>query len=190
LHTIVQPKIHTSTKHVKTHKQDTMTQDTIIRIHIISQIHRMLALVVAFTALQSQLPMGFTLPFTRLAFEHLRSLSCQRLGPPVTHTTWVSTLYTRLTNSVECQDAILTWILTKLYNEAPPRTSWNYVLSMRHHHELPLTRVMILRLTNEATPRNPCGITSWPMRHHHEISPSDSWNYVLTTPKSCFLQPA
>jgi len=39
----------------------------------------------------------------------------------------------------------LPWILTKLYNEAPPRTSWNYVLSMRHHHELPLTGVMELR---------------------------------------------
>jgi len=58
--------------------QNTKTQDTIIRIHIISWIHRMLALVVASTALQSQLPMGFTLPFTRLAFKHPRPLSCQR----------------------------------------------------------------------------------------------------------------
>jgi len=33
------------------------------------------------------LPMGFTLPRTRLAFKHLRPLSCQRLGPPATLTT-------------------------------------------------------------------------------------------------------
>jgi len=46
----------------------------------------MLALVVASTALQSQFPMGFTLPLTRLAFKHLRPLSSQRLGPPATLT--------------------------------------------------------------------------------------------------------
>jgi len=65
--------------------------------------------------------LGFTLPRTRLAFKHLRPLSCQRLGPPAILTTWVSTLYVILTDSLEFQDAILTWILTKLYNEAPPR---------------------------------------------------------------------
>jgi len=37
---------------------------------------------------------------------------------------------------------------------------------MGHHHELPLIRVMELR------PDQP--------RHHHEASPRDSWNYVLT----------
>jgi len=37
---------------------------------------------------------------------------------------------------------------------------------MRHHHELPLTGVMELRPDQ--------------MRHHHEISPRDSWNYALT----------
>jgi len=132
----------------------------LIWIHIISRIHRMFALVAASTALQSQLPMGFTLPLTRLAFKHLRSLSCKRLGPPATLTTWVSTLYVRLTDSLECQDAVLTWILTKLYNEAPPQTSWNYVLSMRHHHELPLTKVMELRPNQEAPPCNHHGITS------------------------------
>jgi len=140
----------------------------------------MLAFVVTSTALQSQLPMGFTLPFTRLAFKHLRSLSCQRLGPPATLTTWVSTLYVRLTDSLECQDTILIWILTKLYNEALSQNSWNYVLSMRHHHELPLTRIMKLRPDHQAPPCNHRGITSWPMRHHHEISLRDSWNYVLT----------
>ena len=64
---------------------------------------------------------GFHLPCTRLAFKHLRPLSYQRLGSPATLTTWVSTLYVRLTGSLEFHDAILTWILTKLYNEAPPR---------------------------------------------------------------------
>ena len=59
----------------------------------------MLALVVASTTLQSQLPMGFTLPLTRLALKYLRS--------PTTLTTRVSTLYVRLTDSLECQDATL-----------------------------------------------------------------------------------
>jgi len=68
--------------------------------YIISRIHRMLALVVAYTTLQSQLPMGFILPLTRLAFKYLRS--------PATLTTLVGMLYVRLTNSLECQDAILT----------------------------------------------------------------------------------
>ena len=148
-HTILYTKIRTSTKHVKTRNQNTTTQDTIIRIH--SQIHWMLALAVASTTLQSQLPMGFTLPLTRLAFKHLRPLSCQRLGPPTTHTTWVSMLYVRLIDSLECQDVILTWILTKFYNEAPPLTLWNYVLSMRHHHELPLIGVMELHIDQWGT---------------------------------------
>jgi len=104
--------------------------------------------------------MGFTLPLTRLAFKYLR--------PPATLTTWVSTLYVRLFDSLKCQDAIFIWILTELYNEAPPRTSWNYVLSMRHHYELSLTRVMELRPDQWGTTTQP------------------SWNYVLTTPESCF----
>jgi len=97
-----EPNMHTSFQHVMSSKQDTKTQDTIIRKHIISRIHWMLALVVACTALQSQLPMGFTLPLTRLAFKHLRPLFCQRLGPPATLTTRVSTLYMILTDSLEC----------------------------------------------------------------------------------------
>jgi len=35
--------------------------------------------------------------------------------PPTTLTTRVSTLYVRLTDSLECHDATLPWILTKLY---------------------------------------------------------------------------
>jgi len=106
--------------------------------------------------------MGFTLPFTRLAFKHLRWLSYQRLGPPTTLTIWVSTLYVRLTDSLECQDAILTWILTKLYNEAPPRNP----VKLRPDHEAP--------------PWTPTsrghGITSWPWG----TTTKPSWNYVLT----------
>jgi len=37
---------------------------------------------------------------------------------------------------------------------------------MRHHHEFPLTKVI------ELCPDQ--------LRHHHEISPIDSWNYALT----------
>jgi len=52
--------------------------------------------------------MGFTLPHTRLAFKHLRPLSCQRLRPPATLTTWVSLLYLRLTDPLEFRNVILT----------------------------------------------------------------------------------
>ncbi|QCE03827.1 hypothetical protein DEO72_LG8g1856 [Vigna unguiculata] len=43
---------------------------------------------------------------------------------------------------------------------------------MGHHHELPLTGVMELRPDQ--------------LRHHPEISPRDSRNYVLTIYNSCF----
>jgi len=143
----------------------------------------MFALVVASTTLQSQLPMGFTLPLTRLAFKHLKPLSCQRLGPPTTLTTWVSTFYVRLTNSLECQDAILTWTLTKLYNEAPPQT----FVELCPNHEAPpwapTNKGHGITSCHEAPPRNHRGITSWPMRHHHEISHRDSCNYILNHTK-------
>ena len=38
------------------------------------------------------LPIGFTIPHTRLVHDHLRPLSCQRLGPPATHHMNQSTL--------------------------------------------------------------------------------------------------
>ena len=144
-----------------TDKQYTKTQDTIIRIHIISRIHWRFALVVTSIALQNQLPMGFTLPLTRLAFKHLRPLSCQRLGPPATLTTQVSTFYVRLTNSLERQNAILTWILTKLYNEAPP---WTFVKLCPNHEAPPWAP------TNRGH-----GITSWPWG----TTTKPLWNYVL-----------
>jgi len=61
------------------------------------------------------LPMGFTLPLTRLALKRLRPLSCHRLGPPATLTTWVSLLYMRLTDPLEFRDAVLTWIHILIY---------------------------------------------------------------------------
>jgi len=133
--------------------------------------------------------MSFTLPRTRLAFKRLRPLSYQRLGPSTTLTTQVNTLYVRLTDSLEFQDAILTWILT------------NYI--MRQHYET----FMELCPNHEALPWAPTkkdhGITSWPwgtttkplriyvltMRHHHEISPKDSWNCVLNHTKIMSHQP-
>ena len=52
---------------------------------------------------------------------------------------------------------------------------------------------MELRPKHETPPWAPTnrghGITYWPMRHHHEILPRDSWNYGLTTQKIMFLQP-
>jgi len=95
--------------------------------------------------------MGFTLPHTRLAFKYLRPLSCQRLGPPATLTTWISftwisLLYVRLTDPLEFRHAILTWILiliiyTTHHQETSPRDSWNYVyltpnscFSYHNHH--------------------------------------------------------
>ena len=112
------------------------------------------------------LPIGFTLPHTRLAFKRLRPLSCQRLGPPATLTTWVNTLYVRLTNSLECQDAILLESLLNYIMRHHHEPSWNYVLTMRHHHELPLTRAMKLRPDQWGTTTKP------------------SWNYILTNEAS------
>jgi len=89
---------------------------------------------------------GFHLPHTRLAFKHLRPLSCQRLRPIATLTTWISLLYVRLTDPLEFWDVILTWILTLIiytihYHEISSRDSWNYVYltpnscsSCHNHH--------------------------------------------------------
>ena len=63
----------------------------------------------------------------------------------------------------------LFWILTKLYNEVPPRTLWNYVLRMRHHDEI--------------SPRDSWNyiLTEW------GTTTKQSLNYVLTTPTSCSI---
>ena len=84
--------------------------DSIIRIHILRSDSLDACTCGSLYCSAEPLPMGFTLPHTRLAFKRLRSLSCQRLGPPATLTTWVSLLYLRLTDPLEFRDAVLTWI--------------------------------------------------------------------------------
>ena len=82
--------------------------DSIIQIHIIRSDSLNVCTCGGLYCSAEPLPMGFTLPYTRLAFKHLRPLSCQRLGPPATLTTWIILLYMRLTNPLEFRDAILT----------------------------------------------------------------------------------
>jgi len=89
--------------------------DSIIRINILGSDSLDACTCGGLYCSAEPLPMGFTLPHTRLAFKHLRQLSCQRLRPPATLTTWVSLLYLRLTDPLEFQDAVLTWILTLIY---------------------------------------------------------------------------
>jgi len=87
------------------------------------------------------LPMGFTLPRTRLAHDHLGSLSCQRLGPSTTLTTWINLLYVRLTDSLEFQDATLLESLSNIYTVAPPWGLHKRLMELR----LSLTISMFLR---------------------------------------------
>ena len=102
------------------------------------------------------LPMGFTLPRTRLAFKHLRPLSCQRLGPHVTLTTWVSTLYVRLTDSKVsgCNPYLNPYLI--IYIEAPPWNLTKRFVELCPLHEAPpwdLTkRSMELRPSHKAPP--------------------------------------
>jgi len=67
----------------------------------------MFVLVVTSTTLQSHCQYSFTQPRSRLVHDYLESLSCQRLGPHTTLTTWISLLYVRLTDYLEFQDATL-----------------------------------------------------------------------------------
>jgi len=89
--------------------------DSIIRIHILRSDSLDACTCGGLYCSAEPLPMGFTLPHTRLAFKRLRALSCQRLGPLATLTTWVSLLYLRLTDPLKFRDAILTWILILIY---------------------------------------------------------------------------
>jgi len=84
--------------------------DSIIRIHMLRSDSLDACTCGGLYCSTEPLLMGFTLPHTRLALKRLRPLSCQRLGPPATLTTWVSLLYLRLTNPIEFRDAVLTWI--------------------------------------------------------------------------------
>jgi len=89
--------------------------DSIIRINILGSDSLDACTCGGLYCSAEPLPMGFTLPHTRLAFKHLRPLSCHRLGPPATLTTWVSLLYMRLTDPLEFRDAVLTWIHILIY---------------------------------------------------------------------------
>jgi len=79
------------------------SSNSIILIYVMKSDSLVLALVVAFTALQSHQ----LVHHTRLVHNYLRPLSCQRPWPSATLTTWTSLLYVSLTNSLECQDATL-----------------------------------------------------------------------------------
>jgi len=87
--------------------QTTGLYDSIIRIHIMrsDSLHACTCGGLHYSA--KSLPMGLTLPRTRLAHDHLGSLSCQRLEPFATLTTWISLLYVGLTDSLDFQDATL-----------------------------------------------------------------------------------
>ena len=89
--------------------------DSIIQIHMLRSDSLDACACGGLYCSAEPLPMGFTLPHTRLAFKRLKPLSCQRLGPPATLTTWVSLFYLRLTDPLEFRDAVLTWIHTLTY---------------------------------------------------------------------------
>jgi len=86
------------------------------------------------------LSMGFTIPRTRLVHDHLRLLSCQRLGPPATLTTWPSLLYVSLTDSL-VSGYNLTWILIPLHTLQnttikSPKVTHGIMSSLYHIHTL------------------------------------------------------
>ena len=93
----------------------------------------------------ASLPMGFTLPHTRLTFKHPRPLSCQRLRPPATLTTWVSLLYLRLTDPFRvsgCDPYLNPYlnIYTTRHHKIFPRDSWNYAYHTKFmFHTMPTT---------------------------------------------------
>jgi len=117
--------------------------------------------------------MGFTLPRTRLAFKNLRPLFCQRLGPPATLTTWVSTFYVRLTNSLDFQD--MQSLLESLLNYIMMHHHKTFV-ELRSNHEAPLwapsKRVMELRPDHETPPLD-LNKRFMELRSDHEAPPWD-----------------
>jgi len=133
-------------RHKSCYSKQTRHCDSIIRINIIRSDSLDACTCGGLYCSTKPLSMSFTLPHTRLAFKHLRSLSCQRLGPPATLTTWISLLYLRFSDPLEFQDAILTWIpiliiYTTYHHKISPRDSWNYAyltpiscFSYHNHH--------------------------------------------------------
>jgi len=102
------PQTYNTEAHNSWYDKQARHYDSIIRIHILRSDSLDACTRGGLYCSAEPLPMGFTLPLTRLAFKRLRPLSCQRLGPPATLTTWVSFLYLRLTDPLEFRDAILT----------------------------------------------------------------------------------
>jgi len=99
-------------KQVIEHKQHVIATNkrpfnSIFRIHVMKSDSLVACTCGGLYCSTEPLPMSFTLPHTRLIHDHLRPLSCQRLGPFTTLTTWTSLLYMSLTDSLERQDAAL-----------------------------------------------------------------------------------
>jgi len=120
--------------------------DSIIRIHILRSDSVDACTRGGLYCSAEPLPMGFTLPCTRLTFKHLRPLSCQRLRPLATLTTWVSLLYMRLTAYL---NPYLN-IYTTRHHEVSPRDSWNYAYHIQfsclpyHNHHFHLIHSILI----------------------------------------------
>ena len=112
------------------------------------------------------LPMGFTLPHTRLAFKHLKSLSCQRLGPSATLTTWISLFYVRLTDSLEFWVQSLLESLSNYIHYTPP---WNLTKSFI---ELRLSHTTTMLLV-------PNHIVSHTLLYHTKAHPTNQNPYFI-----------
>ena len=126
---------HSQAYNTETHKscygKQARHYDSIIRINILRSDSPDACTCGGLYCSAEPLPMGFTLPRTKLAFKRLRSLSCQRLGPPATLTTWVSLLYLRLTDPFRvsgCDPYLNPYlnIYTTRHHKVFPRDSWNY----------------------------------------------------------------
>jgi len=131
--------------------------DSIIRIHILRSDSLDVCTCGSLYFSAEPLPMGFTLPHTRLTFKHLRSLSCQRLRPLATLTTWVSLLYLRLTDPFKFRDAVLTWIHILIYTlratmRSPHETHGITLITYKFHDPHTIILMHVLNQPN----RIPC----------------------------------
>jgi len=145
------PHAYSTETHKSCYYRQARHYDSIIRIHILRSDSLDACTRGGLYCSAEPLPMGFTLPLTRLAFKRLRPLSCQRLGPPATLTTWVSLLYLRLTDPLEFRDAILTWILILIYTlhatiESPHETHGITPISHQSHVSHHITTTCYLHI--------------------------------------------
>jgi len=130
--------------------------DSIIRINILRSDSLDVCTRGGLYCSAEPLPMGFTLLHTRLAFKRLRPLSCHRLGPPTTLTTWVSLLYMRLTDPLEFRDAILTWIHILIYTlhttmRSPHETHGITPITYNFHDPHTITTTCYLNIESSCT---------------------------------------